>query len=370
MTYEHRLEALREEARKAGLGAVAVMPGPNMRYLTGLEFHLSERPVLAIVPLDGDPLMLAPVLEAQKAERAPGQWRAYTYGDVEGPVAAAEALLRSLAIAESLLGIESRRIRHLELELLRAASEAPVVTAADGVFATLRMRKDETEVASMRRAVEVAESAMQAVLPSIAPGTTEKQIATEITLQLFAAGSEPDLPFTPIVASGANGANPHAFPTDKMIGAGELLTLDWGATVDGYHSDITRTFAVAGSEADFGLVQAYDVVRNANRAGRDTARPGATGQDVDRATRTVIEEAGLGAYFVHRTGHGLGLEGHEEPDMNEGSLVPLEPGMTFTIEPGVYIAGLGGVRIEDDMVVTDDGAESLTNMPRELIVVG
>ncbi len=365
-----RLDGLKVLAAREGLSAVAIMPGPNMRYLTGLEFHLSERPVLAVLPREGTPAMLVPSLEETKAAGAPGEWTIHTYGDVDDPGSVLAQMLDELKLEGAPLGVESRRIRHLELSLMAHASGGPSIQAADGVFASLRMRKDDHEIAAMRQAVEVAERAMSEVHKSIRPGVIEKELARLITVELLRAGSEPQLPFFPIVASGPNGANPHAFPTSRPIEAGDLLTLDWGATIEGYHSDITRTYAVGGTEPDLGLVQAYEVVQAANAAGREAARPGATGQDVDRAARAVVDDAGLGRYFVHRTGHGLGLEGHEEPDMNEGSLIPLEPGMTFTVEPGVYIPGLGGVRIEDDLVVTTDGAESLTQLPRDLVVLG
>jgi Xaa-Pro dipeptidase len=248
--------------------------------------------------------------------------------------------------------------------------EGPRIFDADEVFAELRMRKDADELAAMRDAVAIAEAALAATLPMVRAGVTEKAIAAELVLQLFRAGSDTGLPFTPIVAAGASGASPHAFPTDNLLMPGDLVTIDWGAASGPYFSDITRTYAVAGAPVHPDLLRAYEAVRAANAAGRAAVRPGATGQDVDRAARGVIEDAGLGEYFTHRTGHGLGLEGHEEPDMKEGSRVPLAPGMTFTVEPGVYIPGLGGVRIEDDVVVTESGGDSLTTLGRELEVVG
>jgi Xaa-Pro dipeptidase len=166
------------------------------------------------------------------------------------------------------------------------------------------------------------------------------------------------------VASGENGALPHAFVTDRKIQPGELITIDWGASVDGYFSDITRTYAMG--KVDEELRRAYEAVRAANQAGREAAaRPGASGHLVDGAARHVITQAGFGEYFVHRTGHGLGLEGHEEPDMKAGEKMTLEPGMTFTVEPGVYLPGKGGVRIEDNVAIVEGGAETMTTLPRE-----
>jgi Xaa-Pro dipeptidase len=368
--YVARAERLRAEAREAGLDAIAVVPGPNMIYLSGLAFHLSERPVVAFFPAEGPPALVVPRLEATKAAGAPYECALFTYDDAGGPESAFSDALAELDLAGRWLGVEGRRIRFLELDLMARTEHGPRIFDAAEVFAELRMRKDDSEVRHMRQAAAIAEAALAAALPGLRPGVTEKQFAAELTVQLLRAGSESELPFTPIVASGPNGANPHGFPTDRVLEPGDVVTVDWGAAYERYFSDITRNFVLAGGEVDAELVRAHEVVREANRAGRAAARPGATGQDVDRATRAVIEAALLGDYFIHRTGHGLGLEGHEHPNMNEGEQTPLAPGMTFTVEPGVYIPGLGGVRIEDDLVVTAGGAESLTTLPRELVTVG
>ncbi|MBP7688217.1 MAG: M24 family metallopeptidase, partial [Thermoflexales bacterium] len=165
-----------------------------------------------------------------------------------------------------------------------------------------------------------------------------------------------------------NAALPHLTSTERVIQSGEGLLMDFGIIVDGYNSDITRTFAVGQPTDEFKRI--YELVKQANAAGRAAAKPSATGQDIDRATRKVIEDAGYGQYFTHRTGHGLGLQGHEPPYIVEGNAVPLVVGNTFTVEPGIYISGIGGVRIEDDVLITDDGAESLTTYDRELTMIG
>jgi Xaa-Pro dipeptidase len=232
------------------------------------------------------------------------------------------------------------------------------------------MRKDKAEIAAMRQATNIAQQALEATLPAVKSGITEKEVAAELTLQLLRHGSDSELPFAPLVATGPNSADPHAFPSDRPLKAGDVLIIDWGAGVNGYFSDITRTFAIGGAPVEPELLQAYEAVQAANEAGKAAAKPGATGHDVDRATRTVIEEAGFGPYFIHRTGHGLGIEVHEEPDMKEGSIIPLEPGMTFTVEPGIYLPNLGGIRIEDDVVITETGSESLTTLPRSLTTLG
>ena len=242
--------------------------------------------------------------------------------------------------------------------------------SADAVFAAQRMRKDKDELAAMREAVGIAERALLALAPRVQPGVRERELAAELVLELLRKGSGTELPFQPIVATGPQGALPHAVPGESPLEAGHLLIIDWGASTRGYFSDITRTFAVVSADVPEQLHAAYEAVREANAAGRAAARPGVAAEEVDRAARAAITDAGFGEYFIHRTGHGLGLECHEEPDIKEGSSVNLEPGMTFTVEPGVYLPGLGGVRIEDDVVITTDGCESLTTLDRELTVLG
>jgi len=366
-----RVQRLQAQAAAANLAVVAVVPGPNMHYFTGLSFHLSERPAVAFFPVEGWPVLVVPALEIEKAQTAPFETHIFTYDDVSGPAQAFAQAVKALQLATQPLGVEGRRIRYLELDLLeRAAQTRPHITNADPLFAELRMRKDPSEIEAMRRAVEIAQQAVEATLPHIRPGTTEKALAARLTLQLYQAGSDPELPFSPIVATGPNSANPHAFPSDRPVQAGDFVILDWGASSQGYFSDITRTYAIGQKAIDPQLRRAYQAVLEANQAGRDAAKPGASGQEVDQAARAVIEAAGLGQYFIHRTGHGLGLEAHEEPDMKAGVTLALERGMTFTVEPGVYLPGLGGIRIEDDVVITKTGSESLTTLPRQLITLG
>jgi len=364
MMIEQRVERLRELMESEGLDAIAVVPGPNLHYLSGLHFHLSERATAAIFRVRGKPLFVVPHLEEGKANQAPYPVEVFGWTDADGPGDAFKAALASLGDEAVRLGVEGRRCRYLELKLLGGAS----VSSADAIFDRLRMNKDAAEVAAMEEAARMAQEAFAATLPFIKAGVTEKAVAAELVTNLLRAGSEPELPFFPLVASGPNGADPHLFPTDRKMEKGDLIVLDWGATHQGYMSDITRCVSLGEPEAE--LLKVHDIVRDAARAGREAAIPGATGQDVDRAARKVIVDAGYGERFIHRTGHGLGLEGHEGPYMNEGDLTELRPGMTFTVEPGVYLPGLGGVRIEDDMVITEDGSRSMTDLDRGLTVLG
>jgi len=233
------------------------------------------------------------------------------------------------------------------------------------LIASLRMIKDPGEITAMRKAVQIAQAALQIVLPAVRIGMTERQIAAELTLQLLRLGSDPEIPFPPIVSGGPNSANPHATPSERRLQAGDLLVIDYGASFQGYFSDITRTFAIGEFDPQYARIA--QVVLEANTAARLAGRPGVTADLVDQAARSVIASAGYGDFFTHRTGHGLGMEGHEEPYIRQGNPLILQAGMTFTIEPGIYLPDRNGVRIEDDVVITADGLESLTDLPREVV---
>jgi Xaa-Pro dipeptidase len=239
---------------------------------------------------------------------------------------------------------------------------------ATEVVAQLRMYKDQTELDQMQTAVDIAEKALLAALPLVKIGMTEKELASELVMQLLRHGSEAELPFQPIVSTGPNGANPHAVPSERKLTAGDLVVIDYGARHNGYISDITRTFGIA--EASPEQQKVHQVVQQANAAGRAAGKPGLPCSDVDQAARVVIEQAGYGEFFTHRTGHGIGMEAHEGPYIRDGNPMILEPGMTFTVEPGIYLPERFGVRIEDNMVVTDDGLHSLTRLQRELQIIG
>jgi len=364
-----RIEKLKAAARSAGFDCIAVMPGANMVYLTGLHFHLMERPTLALIPVDGSPALVLAALEATKPAAGPHpiDWQLFTFADGIDPLPAYQAAAEALNLSGRRIGIETLTMRVKELRLMETAAPGARLEEAEPVFSAMRMIKDETEIAAMRRAVKITEGALQGVLDTFTPGMTEKQIASELLANLLKGGAE-GLPFQPIVVAGPNSALPHAIAGDRPVQRGDLLLLDFGVTVDGYNSDITRTFAVG--QIDDEMKRIYDLVLKANEAGRKTAGPGISGEAVDRAARQIIVDGGYGQQFRHRTGHGLGMDGHEPPYVVEGNAAPLDPGNVVTIEPGIYLMGKGGVRIEDDMVITTDGAESLTTFPRELITIG
>jgi len=369
MSHQKRIDQLLARLKDTRLGAVAIIPGPSLFYFTGLSFHLMERPVIALLSHEFELRMVIPKLEKVKAESSSVSFKLFTYGEQEG--AAAEALGRAVAdlgLGGGKIGVEPLSMRYHEFNLLQSAVPRATFTPSDGTISALRIRKGEAEIAAMQRAAEIAEAALEATLPLIKVGMTELELASELTTQLLRAGSEPETPFSPIVASGPNSAMGHATPSERALSPGDNLILDWGAAHKGYKSDITRTFFVADAPEEFS--QIHEIVQKANAAGRAAVHPGTSCGSIDLAARSAIEEAGYGEYFGHRTGHGLGLEAHEPPWIRAGEETLLETGMTFTVEPGVYLPGRGGVRVEDDMVVSEEGGVSLTTLPREARVVG
>jgi Xaa-Pro dipeptidase len=361
-----RQARLNQALQSANLAALALNPGASLTYLTGLHFHLSERPVIALFS-PGQPVhLILPELEQAKLLDLTYPVQAYPYGeDPQLWVDSFRAAMVAAALGSSRIGVEPRQLRLLEFRLLtQAAAEADYIAAED-TLASLRSIKDSSEIMAMRIAAQIAQIALQATLPSIRTSISERDLASELTLQLLRAGSDSEIPFAPIVSSGPNSANPHASPSHRLLQPGDLLVLDFGASHQGYISDITRTFALGKIDPEYAHIA--QLVLAANTASRHLARPGISAHEVDQAARAVITAGGYGPYFTHRTGHGLGLESHEEPYIRQGNPLILQPGMTFTIEPGIYLPQRNGVRIEDDVLITSNGLESLTDYPREVI---
>ena len=364
-----RLDKLTASLRASGLDAVALNPGPTLKYLTNLNFHLMERPVVLIAAPGQVPAIILPELELPKVGLFPYKVQAFAYGEI--PSEWEDAFRRAtqaLGLDGKRIGVEPRNLRLLEFRYIKASAPEAEFPDASEALAALRIRKDEAEINAMRRAVKIAQNGLETTLPLIKIGMAEREVAAELVMQLLRHGSDSELPFAPIVSAGPNAANPHAAPSERKLQIGDLLVVDWGAAYNGYISDLTRTFAVG--QVDEECQKIHKIVQAANAAGRAAGKPGAPCAAVDKAARDVIEAAGYGKYFTHRTGHGIGMEGHEDPYMRGDNMQLLEPGMAYTIEPGIYLTDRNGVRIEDNMVITETGVESLSDMPREIRVVG
>jgi Xaa-Pro dipeptidase len=366
---QSRLDRLNASLQPSGLDAVILNPGPTLTHLTGLHFHLMERPVVLMFAKDQEPAIVLPELELQKVASLPYKLQVFAYS--ENPSEWNDAFRRAaqaLGLDGKRVGVEPRQLRLLEFRYVKASAPEADYPDASYVLSGLRLKKEQAEVEAMRRAVKIAQDALEATIPMIKVGMTEKELSSELVVQLLKHGSEPEMPFAPIISGGPNAANPHASPTERKLQAGDLLVVDWGATYEGYISDLTRTLAVGEVEEEYQKI--HKIVQEANAAGRAAAKPGIPCASVDRAARDVIEKSGYGVYFTHRTGHGIGMEGHEEPYMRGDNMQLLEPGMAFTVEPGIYLPGRNGVRIEDNVVITETGVDVLSNMPREIRVVG
>ena len=362
-----RLNKLTAALNASHLDALVLNPSPSLLYATGLHFHLMERPVVGIFNADGRIGIVLPELELAKLSGLDVE--AFPYG--ENPATWADVFRKALAAFDldgKRIGIEPLGMRIVEYRYLEAAAPKATFPDATETIASLRIRKDAEEISFMRKAAEIAQNALEATLPMVKIGVSEKEIAGELVMQLLKHGSHSPLPFQPIVSGGPNAANPHASPSERKLQDGDLLVIDWGATYNDYVSDITRTFAIG--EIDEECRKIHEITQAANAAGRAAAKPGLPASVVDVAARKVIDDAGYGEYFTHRTGHGIGMEGHESPYMRADNERILEEGMAFTVEPGIYLTERNGVRVEDDMVITKDGAESLSTLPREIRVLG
>jgi Xaa-Pro dipeptidase len=348
---------------------VALTPGPSLKYLTGLSFHFMERPILMLIPAIGIPILVAPELEIIKSEQARIPLERIKYGESEASRLDAFLSLRDfLDPTGAEIGVEPTKMRYLEMSLLEQVFHKLRIVSAQDCLDRLRVLKEPDEIEASQCAVRIAEEALTAALARLKIGMSEIELANELVVQLLQHGSEAEIPFAPIVASGPNSAMPHATPGMRKLQAGDLLIIDWGAAYHGYFSDLTRTFGIA--ELDERLQEVHRIVLRANTAGLEAVRPGVTCSEIDLAARQVIQDAGYGEYFIHRTGHGLGLEAHEPPYIRSDNSQELLQGMLFTIEPGIYLPDFGGVRIEDDVVVTDAGVRTLSSLPRELEIIG
>lgn len=366
-----RFTAVRQALRQQGMAAGVVTAPVSMRYLTGWS-NPSKRFAGLVIPADGDPTLLLPALEVEEA-RSASSIRLVAWHDGEDPFVALAGLLRAAGADSGRISLEEADLPVGQLRLMAGAlglkPAALIDAAADltPVLSAMRECKDEDEVALIRQAADMLNPALDAALASIRPGVTERDIARVLEEAMLAAGAD-GVAFETHVLFGPASALPHGSTGGRVLERGQVVLMDFGAQYRGYRSDITRTVC-CGPWPDE-LARVYEVVLAANLAAIAAVKPGVALDEVDRAARRVIEEAGYGEYFIHRTGHGLGLEIHEEPYVVAGNGKVLRPGHVITIEPGVYLPGVGGVRIEDDVVVTETGCSVLTSWTKERLSVG
>lgn len=355
-----RVERLRAALEGAGCDVLLVTHLTNIRYLTGFTGSAARLLV--------EPHRLTFVTDGRYQEQAAGQLAAAgVAADIEIGLTLAQqqAVLSARAAPRARLGLEAEHVSWADQGRF-AAEWFPTaeLVATSGLVEALRLVKDDGEVARIEAACAIADAALATVTPRLDERPTEADFGLELDTEMRRQGAD-DLSFETIVAAGPNGSKPHHRPSDRPIERGDLVVIDFGALVDGYHSDMTRTIAVGGTGAlDDTQARMVEVVRAAQAAGVAAVRAGASTRSVDSACRAVIEEAGWGDAFVHGTGHGVGLDIHEEPRVTWAADATLAAGHVVTVEPGVYLPGHGGVRIEDTVVVTESGCRTLTRAPK------
>jgi Xaa-Pro aminopeptidase len=358
-----RLDRARAAAAKAGVDALLMAPGSDLRYLLGAGGGSFERLTCLVVPVEAAPVLVVPKLEAPGYDAVPtGELgiELATWVDGEDPYQlaasrvpkAARVAVGDMMVALHVLG-------------LRGALADAEQTLAGPILRELRMRKDAEEVAALRKAGAAIDRVHARMAEFLQVGRTEAEVGADIAAAIVEEGHT--VAEFVIVASGPNGASPHHSLSDRVVEAGDVVVIDIGGPVDeGYCSDSTRTY-IMGEPRDTDVLGTYAVLQAAQQAAVDAVRPGVAAQDVDAAARTVIADAGFGEFFIHRTGHGIGLDVHEHPYIVDGNDLPLEPGMAFSVEPGIYQLGRWGARIEDIVVVTEDGVEPLNTRPHDLV---
>ncbi|MFD5424797.1 aminopeptidase P family protein [Streptomyces sp. NPDC127084] len=360
--YRARMARAARSAAEAGLDGLLVAPGPDLVHLTGYRPVSTERLTLLHLAEGRDPVLVVPTLEAPDARRTAGAdavtLRDWTDG--QDPYAVTGALLGGTGR----YGVSDNTWAMHLLGLQRRVPGSSYVALTEAL-PMLRAVKDAAELARLEAAGAAADRAYEEILEVRFAGRRESEVAADLAALLLRFGHS-QVDFT-VVGSGPNGANPHHEAGDRVIEQGDMVVLDFGGLKDGYGSDTSRTVHVGEPTTE--ETHIHNVVRAAQQAGFDAVRPGALCQDIDRAARAVIESAGYGEYFIHRTGHGIGVTTHEPPYMIEGEEQPLVPGMCFSIEPGIYLPGRFGVRIEDIVTVTGSGGRRFNNTPRELALV-
>ncbi|MBR3215673.1 MAG: aminopeptidase P family protein [Exiguobacterium sp.] len=351
-----RVNKLQAQLEENEIDALLVTKRENIRYLSGFTGSSG----VIVITLNSASF----ITDFRYTEQANDQVKGYDIIELD------TSLIKSVADVvsrESIkrLGIEQDAMTVGQYRAYEKEVDAQLIETS-GIVEKLRLIKDESEIKIMKEAAAIADAAYAHIQTFIRPGRTEREVANELEMFMRSKGADSSS-FDIIVASGLRSALPHGVASDKVIQTGELVTLDFGAYYKGYCSDITRTLAI-GPVSDE-LRQIYDTVLRAQLAGVEGIRAGITGIEADALTRDIIKEAGYGEYFGHSTGHGLGMEVHEAPGLSFRSDTVLEPGMVVTIEPGIYINGVGGCRIEDDVVITEDGCYLLTQSPKELITI-
>ncbi|MCM3338630.1 Xaa-Pro peptidase family protein [Paenibacillus sp. MER TA 81-3] len=356
--------SLMKSMEKESLTALLITDPKHVYYLTGFACDPHERFLGLIITQHEEPALIVPALDGDKAASTSSVKRIATHTDTDNPY---DVLKQHLPHGLPLLGIEKNHMSLQRFETLDHAVQAQRYADAGPILQSMRLIKSEEELLRMKEAVNLIEDVLRQCVSQVKTGMTEIEVVAELEYLMKKLGSDGPS-FSTMVLAGENAALPHGIPGTRKIQEGELLLFDLGVYLNGYASDITRTFAVG--EVNAKCKEIYDTVLAANETAIAAVKPGVTFGSLDRTARQVITEKGYGQYFTHRLGHGLGIDVHEYPSIHSQNDDLLQSGMTFTIEPGIYVPQVAGVRIEDDVAVTETGVTVLTSYPKELTVIG
>ncbi|ANB57449.1 hypothetical protein GFC29_2035 [Anoxybacillus sp. B7M1] len=361
-----RLQSLSHWMQQEQLSFALITSTANVFYLSGFYSEPHERLLALLIFPNDEPVLICPQMEVAQAKRSGWAYSIIGYSDIENPWEHIYTHMNKRSVTVENVAIEKTHLSLERYEQLCTYFSVRSTVNVEEKLRQLRMIKDEQEIAILRQAASLADYGVEVGVKAIAEGKTELEVIAAIEYELKKKGVR-QMSFATMVLTGAKTADPHGTPGLASIQKGDFVLFDLGVILDGYCSDITRT--VMFGQPNDEQKQIYHTVLNAQLAAIAASKPGTEIGAVDKAARQLIEQAGYGSYFTHRVGHGLGIEVHEYPSMNATNTMPLEPGMVFTIEPGIYIPDIGGVRIEDDILITENGAEILTNYPKEFILL-
>lgn len=363
--YQERCQRAQNTMREMNLDYMFIGAGADLHYLTGTPGMESERMMMLVVSPHEAPVMVVPALEKLATSKYATYFELLDWRDGEGPQGRLQQILAKAA-GEVRSAVGARLASMFLLELQKVLPQAQWTVATE-VLKKLRITKSAEEIKLLKEAAWCADRAFDDIINLQFSGRSEREVMGDVNRLLVNYGQ--DQPLFCIVGSGANGAQPHHHTGDKVIQPGDMVVLDFGGSKAGYCSDMTRTVLVDGGNPDKNYEEVYNLVNAANAAAHNQAKPGVSCESIDAAARKVITDGGYGEFFVHRTGHGIGMEVHEEPYIVTGNQTVVEPGMAFSNEPGIYLPGRFGVRIEDIVVVTDNGSENINLSTHELIKV-
>ncbi len=349
--------------QESGIDVALITSKASVFYFSGVHAEPHERVMAVIVDANGKRALFCPALEANIVAASPWDGEVITYADHEHPFDKISETLKTFSISNNRIGIEGEHMTFSRFKELEARQENAAILDIGQPLQALRLKKDAQEIAILREAAALADEAIEIGKQAIRPGVTEMEVISTIEFEMKKKGVR-EMSFDTLVLFGANSADPHGVPGDRVIQEGDFVLFDLGVVWKGYCSDITRTFVYGEASEEQQTI--YQTVLQALEAATEASRVGVTLGTLDQAARKVIEQAGYGDYFTHRVGHGLGIDVHEFPSLASNNLLTAESGIVYTLEPGIYVPNVGGVRIEDDIHLTESGPEALTRYPKHL----